>query len=45
MTPILLKANNNAKAIDSPKLVEEVEELVVEVFMTFGFLKFNRDIN
>ena len=33
MTPRLLKANNNAKVIDSPKLVEEVEELVVEVFM------------
>ncbi len=45
MTPMLLKANNNAKVIDSPKLVEEVEELLVEVFMIFGFLKFNPDIN
>ena len=46
MTPRLLKANNNAKVIDSPKLVEElVEELVVEVFMIFGFPKFNPDIN
>ncbi len=42
MTLILLKASNNAKVIDSPKLVEE---LVVEVFMLFGFLKFNPDIN
>ena len=42
MTPRLLKANNNAKVIDSPKLVEE---LVVEVFMIFGFPKFNPDIN